>query len=376
MSEVSGHPAGPVRQIVLQATGFCNIDCRYCYLPDRLTRTVMPLDVVSAAARALASSGMLDDEVEIRWHAGEPLTAPRDFYARAHEILRRTLAGITVPRFSLQTNGLLIDDAWCSFFRREDVRVGVSLDGPAHVHDAYRRTRNDRGTLSRAMRGVERLRAAGLDCDVISVITPVTLLHQEAYLDFMARLRPRSLGLNPEETEGGNSSTLHRSSGFEPRYRAFLRSVAAWSARTGVAVRELERMREHVLSHRLPVRNTQNEPLSIVTVGTDGGVSSFSPELFGWRSPDHGDFVLGDLRDPGFRLDAWRPGFARLADEVAQGRRDCARSCGYFALCGGGAPANKWAEHQAFTGTRTRFCALGVMAVADVVLDELEGARR
>ncbi|MFF3014527.1 cyclophane-forming radical SAM/SPASM peptide maturase GrrM/OscB [Streptomyces sp. NPDC057939] len=369
-------PVGPIRQVVLQATGFCNIDCSYCYLPDRLTRTVMPLATVRAAARALAGSGLLAEEVEVRWHAGEPLTAPRPFYAEAHAVLRRELEERTRLSFSLQTNGLLLDGAWVEFLRTERVRVGVSLDGPEEVHDAYRRTRAGRGTLARALKGVARLTEAGLPYDVISVITPVTLSRTREYLDFMAELAPRSLGLNPEETEGGNASTLHRSAGFEEDYRTFLREVAAWSARTGIDVRELVHMRRHVLENDLPVRNTQNEPLSIVTVGVDGRVSSFSPELFGWTSETYGDFVAGRVTDPGFRFDRWPEPFRRMASDIERGRAACERTCPYYSLCGGGAPANKWAETGDLAATRTRFCSLGVMAVADVVLESLEPAPR
>ncbi|GGV00605.1 radical SAM protein [Actinomadura cremea] len=361
-----------VRQLVLQATGFCNIDCAYCYLPDRSTRTLMTPEVVAATARALAASGRLGDELEVRWHAGEPLTAPRALYAEAAEILRSTLD--TELRFSLQTNALLVDDAWCRFLAREGVRVGVSLDGPAIVHDAYRRTRAGGGTHARAMKGVARLAGAGIPFDVISVITPVTLAHREEYLEFMAGVRPRSVGLNPEETEGGNVSTLHGSAGFRAGYRDFLRAVAAWSDGTGVRVRELATMREHVLLNELPVGNTQCEPYAILTVGAGGDVASFSPELLGWTSREHGDFLLGNVLEDGFALDRVRPGFARLAAEVERGRRNCARGCEYFALCGGGAPANKWAENGSFTCTDTAFCALAVKAVADVVLDGLEPA--
>ncbi|QFG24615.1 radical SAM protein [Actinomadura sp. WMMB 499] len=271
-------PGGIVRQLVLQATGFCNIDCAYCYLPDRSTRTLMTPEVVAATARALAASGRLGDELEVRWHAGEPLTAPRALYATANEILRETLD--TELRFSVQTNGLLLDDAWCGFLAREGVRVGVSLDGPAIVHDAYRRTRAGGGTHARAMKGVARLAEAGIPFDVISVITPVTLAHRDAYLEFMAGLRPRSVGLNPEETEGGNVSTLHGSAGFGAGYRDFLRAVAAWSDGTGVPVRELVNMRDHVLVHDLPVGNTQCEPYAILTVGAGGDVASFSPSCW------------------------------------------------------------------------------------------------
>ncbi|MDG4765654.1 GRRM system radical SAM/SPASM domain protein [Solwaraspora sp. WMMD406] len=365
---------GPVRQVVLQATGYCNINCGYCYLPDRERRTLMPLDVVEATAHTLTGSGILAEQVEVRWHAGEPLTAPRDFYRQANEILRRELGPYTRVGFSLQTNGLLIDDAWCALLRDEQIRVGVSIDGPAVIHDVHRRTRQGRGTHARAHRGAGRLHAAGIPFDVISVVTPQTLRHQDLWLDYLAELRPRSIGLNPEETEGGNTSTLHRLADFDAAYRAFLRRVATWSAETGIRVRELAAMRTHIVSHQLPIGNTQSEPLAIVTVGANGDVGSFSPELLGWRAADHGDFVLGNVTEPGFALDRWRPGFARLAAQVEQGRRACARTCGYFALCGGGAPANKWAENSDFTSTRTRFCTLGVLAVADTVLEQLDPA--
>ncbi|WP_435611637.1 cyclophane-forming radical SAM/SPASM peptide maturase GrrM/OscB [Streptomyces sp. bgisy159] len=363
---------GPIRQVVLQSTGFCNIDCAYCYLPDRRTRTVMPLDTVRATAQALSDSGLLAPELEVRWHAGEPLTVARPFYAQAHALLRRALGDRTRLSFSLQTNGLLLDGGWADFLRREEVRVGVSLDGPAQVHDAYRRTRGGAGTLARALKGTRHLVQAGLPYDVISVITPVTLAHTGAYLDFMAELAPRSLGLNPEETEGGNDSALHRADGFEREYRAFLRRVARWSERTGVEVREFAAMRRHVLHHALPVRNTQNEPLSIVTVGADGRVSSFSPELYGWTSARYGDFTAGRVTDPGFRFDRWPDTFRLLASDIERGRAACERTCAYYAVCGGGAPANKWAERADMAATSTAFCSLGVMAVADVVLDGLE----
>ncbi|MFD4018508.1 cyclophane-forming radical SAM/SPASM peptide maturase GrrM/OscB [Streptomyces sindenensis] len=367
---------GPIRQVVLQSTGFCNIDCAYCYLPDRLTRTVMPLDTVRATAQALAGSGLLAPAVEVRWHAGEPLTVPRSFYSQAHALLRQALGDRTRLSFSLQTNGLLLDRAWADFLQHEEVRVGVSLDGPTQVHDAHRRTRSGAGTLARALKGVSHLVEAGLSYDVISVVTPATLAHTGAYLDFMAELAPRSLGLNPEETEGGNDSGLHRADGFEQEYRAFLHRVARWSKRTGVEVRELAAMRRHVLHHALPIRNTQNEPLSIVTVGADGRVSSFSPELFGWMSERYGDFVIGRVDGPGFRFDRWPETFRLLTSDVERGRAGCERSCSYYAVCGGGAPANKWAECGDMAATRTAFCSLGVMAVADVVLDELETAPR
>ncbi|HEY6790648.1 MAG TPA: cyclophane-forming radical SAM/SPASM peptide maturase GrrM/OscB [Trebonia sp.] len=373
---------GPVRRLILQPTPFCNIGCRYCYLPDRDTRQVMPMQVVAATAGLLARSarldaaqlgpGLLDDQLEIRWHAGEPLTVPAAFYAQACQVLADALSPVTRPWFSLQTNGTLIDASWCDLFLRRGIEVGVSIDGPAFLHDASRVTKRGGPTHARAMRGIAALRAAGIAFDVITVVTEATLLHADEYLDFMTGLRPRSIGLNPEETEGAHQSGLLGASSFRARYTEFLARMYAWQEATGIPVRQLTAMREQVRHGRLPLRNDQAEPLMIVSVTVDGRVSTFSPELLGWSAPGYGDFAIGSVLDPGCSLRRWPAGFARLAADIEAGVRRCAATCGYFGLCGGGAPANKWAENHDFASTTTGACQAATMAVADVVLAALE----
>src|SRR5262249_13756150 len=71
---------GPVRLLVLQSTPFCNIDCSYCYLPDRGRTRRLTLDVVRAVAEKLVAEGVLDKRLDICWNGGEPLTVPRKSY--------------------------------------------------------------------------------------------------------------------------------------------------------------------------------------------------------------------------------------------------------------------------------------------------------
>ena len=362
---------GPVSRIILQPTPFCNIDCTYCYLPQRAVHTPMPMQVIQAVGDLLARSGMLAERVEVRWHAGEPLTVPIAFYDEAYRLLFDALGSQTSLYFSLQTNGTLIDERWCDFFRLREFEVGVSIDGPAALHDAYRVTRQGNGTHARTMRGVERLRAHGIPFDVISVVTENTLCHTSEYLDFMTGLRPRSLGLNPEETEGSHSSDLFAAGSFRQDYTRFLAEVYAWQAATGIRVRQFAAMRELILHGEFPLRNDQAEPLMMLSVTADGRMSTFSPELLGWLAPEFDDFTFGNVLDPGASLARWSDGFVRLAEQIEQGVKACGRSCSYFALCGGGAPANKWAENHSFASTQTAACQANNMAVADVVLAAL-----
>ena len=364
---------GPLRRVILQPTGFCNIDCQYCYLPNRSTPSRMPMEVVEAVGALLSDSELLAEEVEIRWHAGEPLTVKPDFYERACPLLAEALGSRARVRFSLQTNGMLIDDRWCDLFERHGIEVGVSIDGPAEIHDAHRLTRGGKGTFARAIKGVERLRERGLPVDLISVVTEETLKRRAEYLEFAAALLPRSIGLNPEETEGEHVSELFGHDGYQRSYREFLRAMHGLQRETGVVVRPLAAMTDRIMRAELPIRNEQVEPLMMLSVDVDGNMSTFSPELLGWKAPEHDDFVFGNVLNPDASLTEWTEGFRRLSAEIAEGREMCRRECQYFSVCGGGAAVNKWAENGTFASTVTEACRSSVMAVSDVVLDELEG---
>ena len=137
--------AGVLELLVLQPSAFCNLDCDYCYLPHRTDRARMPLDRLDRVMAEVMASGLAGDAMSVVWHAGEPMAVPRTWYEDAFEIVARH-AGRRRVTHHFQTNGVLIDAAWCAFFLRHGVRVGVSVDGPAPLHDLHRRTRDGRGT--------------------------------------------------------------------------------------------------------------------------------------------------------------------------------------------------------------------------------------
>ena len=136
---------GPVRLLVVQPTPYCNLDCDYCYLPDRGDRTQLSLELLEVAVERVLDSPYFEGQFTLLWHAGEPLMAPIAFYdqasARLRQLLeRRGLPASTIVQ-SLQTNATVINGDWCDCFERNDIHVGVSMDGPAFLHDAHRVTR-------------------------------------------------------------------------------------------------------------------------------------------------------------------------------------------------------------------------------------------
>src|SRR5690606_3825375 len=118
---------------------------------SRSTKKWMSLEAVIHIFNALADSNYLADEFDIRWHAGEPLLASTEFYSASIENIRKIVPDKIRISHSLQTNGIFISDEWCELFLKHDIRVGISIDGPAFIHDRYRLTKGGKGTHEKVM---------------------------------------------------------------------------------------------------------------------------------------------------------------------------------------------------------------------------------
>ncbi|QDU22268.1 cyclophane-forming radical SAM/SPASM peptide maturase GrrM/OscB [Urbifossiella limnaea] len=368
--------AGPLELLVVQPTPFCNLDCSYCYLPDRADTRRMSLDTLDQAFRWVAASGLVREPFALLWHAGEPLVAPIAWYEAAADLLRRRGPDWEVTQ-AVQTNATLITAEWCDYFRRYGIDVGVSIDGPAFLHDRHRRTRRGGGTLDRVLAGVRLLREHEVPFKVITVLTAAALDYPDELFDFYRAHGVRSVGFNPEEVEGPNTTSSLQAEGTEPRFRRFLARFVdlARAADPPIEVREFELSAAAILHARRagpPRRTQENRPFGVVNVDCAGNFSTFSPELLGLDSPRYGAFALGNVAtDP---LDAVlaSPRFARMEAEVAAGVAMCRAECRYFPFCGGGPPGNKHFEAGTFAATETLFCRLHVKACLDVTADRME----
>lgn len=368
---------GPLVQLVLQPTRFCNIDCSYCYLPNRTRGAVMHEAVLAKVLEFITESGLVKDTLEIRWHAGEPLVAGRRFFADAHEAILKKFGTRVTIEHSIQTNATLLDTDWCHLFKQLCFRVGISIDGPRQIHDKHRRTRKGGGTFDQVMRGVAALREADLPFETISVVTPVLLAHSVEFLDFMASLKPAMLGLNVEETEGPNQSSAFKEGNFGANYRAFIDCLMRWEKATSIPVREFFHMRQTILSRNFYQEgNPQNLPWQILTVDVEGNLFTFSPELAGLSYGKYKTFSVGNvLIDPMVSLIRSQQAH-KLEQDIAIGVQECKRSCAYFQICGGGAPVNKLYENTTFASSTTNACRNVVMTIFDAVLIDLERRQR
>ena len=154
----------------------CNLQCSYCYYlqtayPEQKPRQLRMTDeTLERFVRQYieASPGPV---VSFTWHGGEPAMAGLDFYKLAVDLQKHYLPEGWSCWNNLQTNGLLLNDDWCSFLANERFDVGLSIDGAQWIHDLYRRDYNGRGSYQSAVDAIQRLQAHGVQPDLLCTVT-------------------------------------------------------------------------------------------------------------------------------------------------------------------------------------------------------------
>jgi uncharacterized protein len=110
-------------------------------------------------------------ESSLAFQGGEPTLASLQFFTQVVELEKRYgRPGQNISN-SLQTNATLLDERWCALFREYNWLVGVSLDGPEDIHDAYRLNRAGHGTWRQVVSGIELLRREKIDFNVLAVVS-------------------------------------------------------------------------------------------------------------------------------------------------------------------------------------------------------------
>jgi uncharacterized protein len=365
--------------VVVQPTPFCNINCSYCYLPERNVKTVMPQSLVRALFDKVFASGWLGDDLTIIWHAGEPLVVPVSFYQQAFQTIESLRPATLRVRHSVQTNGMLISAQWCELFKAWDVGVGVSVDGPRRFNDQHRLSRTGHSTFERTLAGIRLLRREQVPFHVISVLTPASLRAPQEMLDFYLAEGIEDVCFNVEESEGTHVSGLFASADAHSAFHAFLDAFWRLSRNSGRIrfIREIDGMLPRVFrAGDENLKNIQVQPFGMLNVDCRGNVSSFSPELLGLKSADYHDFLIGNVLTHSLEQMWHSQTMAAMSRDIAAGVEACRRECQYFSACGGGAPVNKLAENGSFSSTRTAFCTLTQMVPTDLILEAFERVKR
>lgn len=353
-------------------TPFCNLDCSYCWAPDRRNRAKMPAAVLEEALRQTFSHPELESN-DILWLTGEPLAMGLPYFQEAVARCLKASVGRKRPVFTIQTNGTLIDEAWCEFFKEHEFVVGVSVDGPKAIHDRQRRLRGGDGTFEKVMRGIELLTRNKVSGGAICVVTKVTLEHPASELFQFFQERGIAWSYLIEARIGENVGAAGAiGPEDEPRLRQFLGElIELWAAHPNSYVRDFEQTTRRLFGGSHPRADPNNLGcLDILNVSADGS--------FYWGNPELMSATLGPLRRLRHNIlsgNVWsmrdEPTFRNYQREVHEGVNRCAAECQFFDGCQGGNPAHKYYEHGTFSASAHTSCRMNDQLIQSLMVEKL-----
>lgn len=179
----------------------CNLACTYCYYLDklRLLSDGQPPRMSDTLLKRFIQQyieAQPGPQATFVWHGGEPLLLGRSFFEKVLALQRPYRRTYRIENH-IQTNGTLIDATWARFFKDNQFLVGLSLDGPEHLHDAFRFYRNGRGSFPAVMKGWEHLMREGVEVNILSVVNCLNVQHPLEVYRFFKSIGGRYIQFTP-----------------------------------------------------------------------------------------------------------------------------------------------------------------------------------
>jgi len=173
----------PFHLLAKPAGAACNLGChQYCFFlskenlyPARES-PLMADDLLETYIRQLMESSP-GPQVDVAWQGGEPMLRGLDFFRRSVELANKHIRPGQRVLHTIQTNGTLVDNEWARFFKRNGYLVGVSLDGPRALHDAYRVGKRGEGSFDDVVRGWNCLQKHQVDVNILCTINAANADH-------------------------------------------------------------------------------------------------------------------------------------------------------------------------------------------------------
>ena len=193
--------AKPLYVMLKPVGALCNLACDYCYYTEKSKlyrdnpRHVMSEELLEKFIQEYIHSQTMP-QVLFTWHGGETLMRPLSFYKRAMELQKKYANGRTIDN-CIQTNGTLLTDEWCRFFKENNWLVGVSIDGPQEFHDEYRRDKQGRPSFHKVMQGINLLKKHGVEWNGMAVVNDYNADYPVEFYRFFKEIGCRYIQFAP-----------------------------------------------------------------------------------------------------------------------------------------------------------------------------------
>lgn len=180
--------AKPLYVMLKPVGALCNLRCKYCYYLEKkelypeTQKFMMSEELLEKFIEQYLNS-QTQNEILFTWHGGETLMCNIGFYKKAVELQKKYAHGRHIDN-TLQTNGTLLTDEWCRFFKENNFLIGISIDGPQHCHDKYRKTRDNRPSFYQVMKGIELLKKHGVEFNVMGVVNDYNVDYPLEFYNF------------------------------------------------------------------------------------------------------------------------------------------------------------------------------------------------
>lgn len=342
----------PVSLLIKPASSLCNMRCAYCFYADVAGRRAVPsygiMSPGTLEALVREAFAYAEGSCGFAFQGGEPTLAGLDFYREFVRLQRKYNVRRVAVHNALQTNGLLIDDAWAAFLAENRFLVGLSLDGGADIHDALRPDGAGNGTHARALAAAEALRRQGCEYNILCVVSrPVARqgrrvyggLRGHGYIQFIPCIDDFDGPAGDFAIDAAQYGQFLKDA-FDAYYADYMRGDY-------VGVRGFDNYVRGLLG--APAESCAMNGLCSVNPVIEGDGSVYPCDFYvldAWR--------LGNVREGGF-AEMLRGGTARAFVDASRGVEAACRVCRWGRLCRGGCRRDR--EQPGGGIGRNRFCA-------------------
>lgn len=319
---------------IIQCAGTsCNVRCEYCWFHENNQTfkrgAVMPDTVLRALVTQLLDIN--PSHCSFLWHGGEPLLAGISFFKRAIQFQKQFNVGGAEIENSIQTNGTCITECWVTLFKENNFKVGVSLDGPEHIHNRHRTYASGNGSFRDALRGMRRCQQYGIDVGVIAVVTAQSAAFPEEIYRFFRSNHIQSMTFNPAFDRGADGSVAPHSVS-DDSFSKFLGCILdLWLAEDNpdVVIRQFTEPMKCLLGGKPTTCIYSGTCSDFLTIDASGAVRTCH------STKDGKPWYLGNIQEAPLRVLVRMEEYGEFERWVRAVPDECV-SCGWFSLCNDG----------------------------------------
>ncbi|MGE5557469.1 MAG: anaerobic sulfatase maturase [Bacillota bacterium] len=332
----------PLSLLIKPASGLCNLRCKYCFYHDvsvsRSTESYGLMSTETLETIVKKALGFADGACTFAFQGGEPTLAGLDFFRLLIEFEKKYNKKRVRVHNAIQTNGIIINDAWARFLAENRFLAGVSLDGPQKIHDMHRIDASGEGSFNRVMHAIGLFDRHGVEYNILTVVNAAVARHIQKTYVFFKKHGFRYLQFIPcldplQEKPSGHDYSLA-----PERYANFLKILFdLWYADaingTPVSIRYFDNLAQMALGYPPETCGMFGQCKCQFVVEADGGVYPCDFYVMD-------EWLLGNIRDMGFPELKFSENCRRF-ESVSGHVEPACKECRWFAFCRGGCRRNR-----------------------------------